>query len=170
MHFFWRKKKYQVWGIELTNKEWWEFRLRFLRSRMNLKLNIFLVLNACFAVLISAEYLDFVADPWIDYFSGRHAGVAAVSNPLPSVLQFVFLVLFVVALLGPMAAATWYLSKRLPRHQRSVLREMGFAVCVECGYDLTGVTGEDSVIERCAECGAALGGMVGVGERGNERE
>jgi uncharacterized membrane protein (DUF485 family) len=54
------------------------------------------------------------------------------------------------SVVGVMLAA-WVFRRRLARNLRQQLLERGHAVCLACGYDLTG-----NVSGRCPECGEAI--------------
>lgn len=57
-------------------------------------------------------------------------------------------------------------SRRWKEQERSIMRKMGFPICVKCGSYLTGV--DDVPAAECyPEYGAPIDGMVSVGKRKN---
>lgn len=72
-----------------------------------------------------------------------------------------------VVVLGGLAAGVIILGRlyrtRNRRELRRILVERGVAICVACGYDLTG-----NVRKRCPECGVAVSSGTVAGESGKK--
>jgi len=69
-----------------------------------------------------------------------------------------------VLCLIPLIAGPVIFARAVQRRCNSVLRCMGFPVCVNCQYDLKGLEA-DPLADRCPECGFLIADMPAVGGR-----
>jgi len=75
-------------------------------------------------------------------------GVRQYSMALPRTLRILMIVIIVGLFLATVLTA---IRKRLRHHLRKQLVARGELICIDCGYDLRGLT-----TDRCPECGNAI--------------
>jgi len=148
-------------GFELSPKE----RLEFV-ARVGVSPAFLALLGIgflCFYVLprLWSQFHHLITDPMIERIIDAQAG--EIQDDMRTLILVVAGVPLTLMYGGGLIAIVIF-SRRFTHRQRAIMRKMGFPICMECGYHLTGLQ-QDPKAERCPECGAAIAEMPELGER-----
>jgi len=160
-----RNKKRMFEGFSLSMKERLEFAGRITLSPTMLGFFVFGTIWTAVLEYVFPQVSESVILPVVKRLFGSDQ---AAGNP-KFVSLFLLPVILLVTVMGPYLLCFVVFAKRIVPRSRIIMRQMGFPICVKCGYNLTGLD-DAPTDDHCPECGASLDEMVPVGKRKNTPE